>query len=340
MTTICSSSVSRNFLNYYLVKWGLRKAGRLILKTSPDPIVLDLNTDQVRYNKGLLKSIFRLVRNREIKYYADTNKMLVYDKSKKKGKELNLDLDALETIETILSLGIDFQDIDYNLFQVNLNSQLKFLIRKFPASDIKILKETIIDGEYAFLYPHVKNKTVVDIGAFIGDTAAMFCLNGAKSVFAYEPDHFLFNLCVRNVELNHLGEKVRVENYGVSNKEYSLDEKGYSFVKSELLFDRKKNSGNSDMQIKILAFSKLIAGMDEIGVLKMDCEGAEFKAILSTPIPIFRKIKVVGIECHADPKPLIDYFEKAGFKVEIKKEIKTYDRNLTILFAAQEDKKT
>ncbi|UCB56488.1 MAG: FkbM family methyltransferase [Candidatus Omnitrophota bacterium] len=333
----CSLSVSRNFFNYYFVKWGLKEKSRLTLNTHPDPILFNINVDQVKYNKGLLKSIFRLVKEKKIKYYADTNKILVYSQDRKHSKEIDLDIDTLETVEKILSCSKKFEDIEHNLFMVELDNNLKFLIRKVPVADIVTLKETIVNEEYAFLYPYIEGETVLDIGAYIGDTSIMFCLKGAKNVVAYEPDPLLFNLCTRNINLNNMASKIEVRNYGVSDKESLINKKGYSFVKPELLFDKERHSVAKEIEMKILSFSKVIEQMKEIDVLKMDCEGAEFPAIISTPPYILKRIKAIGMECHANPEPLIDYLKKADFKVEIKKEMKTQDRYLTILFAVQED---
>ncbi|MFH1877519.1 MAG: FkbM family methyltransferase [Candidatus Omnitrophota bacterium] len=332
----CSLSVSRDFFNYYFVKWGLKEKSRLTLNTHPDPIVLSINAGQVKYSKGLLKSIFRLVRNKNIRYYADTGKISVYSRDQRSSMEMELDIDALETVEAMLSCGGKCEDVERDLFMITFDNDLKFLIRKVPVADIATLKETMLDGEYAFLYPYVKGKAVLDIGAYIGDTSIMFCLNGAKTIAAYEPDPLLFDICSRNIRLNGMASKIDVRNYGVSDKEGLINEKGYSFIGPELLFDREKHFISGETRMKILSFSKIIEQMQEIDVLKMDCEGAEFPAILSTPPGLLKRITAIGMECHDDPEPLIDHLKKAGFKVEIKKEIKTRDKHLTILFAARD----
>jgi len=54
----------------------------------------------------------------------------------------------------------------------------------------------------------------------------------------------------------------------------------------------------------------------------MDCEGAEFPAILACPQESLRKIKVLLIEYHNPPEPLIDHLQEAGF------EIKKLDENI------------
>lgn len=332
----CSLSVSRNFLNYYFVKWGLKKRSKLVLNTTPDNIVLDICRNQIKHNKGLMKSIFRLVKEKNIQFDKDNNKMTVYSRNKEYSKELDLDIDALATIEKLLSVPIDFKEFDNDLLLVQFKEGVKFAIRKTPVSVVETLQETVMGGEYSFLYPYVKDKVVLDAGAFIGDTAVMFCANGAKRVVAYEPDPVLYTLCTTNANLNNMSDKIEVKNYGVGDKECVLNEKGYSFVDPELSFTGKGAVNDGNVNMKILPFSEIIQKMDNVDVLKIDCEGAEFPAILSTPPDILKKIKVIGMEYHANPETLINYLQASDFKVEIKKEIeKDGDKHLGILFAIQ-----
>ncbi|MEM3846323.1 MAG: FkbM family methyltransferase [Candidatus Parvarchaeota archaeon] len=58
---------------------------------------------------------------------------------------------------------------------------------------------------YGFLRP--KGKTVVDIGASIGDSAIYFVLNGADRVIAYEPFPKLYYFASSNIKANGLSEK-------------------------------------------------------------------------------------------------------------------------------------
>jgi len=322
-------------LSYYFVKWGFKKESQLVLNTAPDSIIFNLAIRNIKHDKGLLKAVFRLVRERNIKYYKDRDKMVVYSKNKQYSIELDLNIEALQTIEEVLLLTKNFKDYDNNLFIVNLND-VKFLIQKKSVSNIGTLKETVIAGEYSFLYPYVKGKIVLDIGSNIGDSPVVFCMNGAKKVFAYEPHPFLYNLSLKNIKLNKLEGRVKVKNYGVGDKEYVVSMKEDSPEKFKPIFGKKENSTNRDIQMKIIPFLKIIENMSVIDVLKMDCEGAEFPAILSVPVSILKKIKVIGMEYHADPKSLVIHLEKAGFRVDIREDAKT-DKHLGLLFAVQKN---
>jgi FkbM family methyltransferase len=60
----------------------------------------------------------------------------------------------------------------------------------------------------------VDNSIVIDIGAYIGDTALYFIHRGAKRVYAFEPVEKLYIYLLRNVARNSLEDKVIAFNYG------------------------------------------------------------------------------------------------------------------------------
>ncbi|MDE1870081.1 MAG: hypothetical protein KGH71_03810 [Candidatus Micrarchaeota archaeon] len=84
---------------------------------------------------------------------------------------------------------------------------LKFLYNEWVAYP---LEEIFIKEEYAAL--KVDGKRVVDIGASIGDTAVYFAVNGAEGVVGYEPDPVRYQEAVKNIEINELGERIKLIN--------------------------------------------------------------------------------------------------------------------------------
>lgn len=68
--------------------------------------------------------------------------------------------------------------------------------------------------------------------------------------------------------------------------------------------------------------------------MKIDCEGCEYDAILSSSNETLRMFKEIILEFHGDPKPLIHKLKESEFKVKI------VDRDLKlkvgILYAKQE----
>jgi len=71
-----------------------------------------------------------------------------------------------------------------------------------------ILRQTFYDRFYDWfvkkaleaVHQDKLSGTIIDIGAFIGDTAEYFALKGANEVVAYEPVSRLYNLLIRNIQ--------------------------------------------------------------------------------------------------------------------------------------------
>jgi Predicted methyltransferase len=76
---------------------------------------------------------------------------------------------------------------------------------------------TLEDEEYG--YVDVKSKSVVDIGAFVGDTAVYFAIKGAKKVIAIEPHTGAYEELVENIRINGLEGKIVPLNIAVGDKE-------------------------------------------------------------------------------------------------------------------------
>jgi len=64
----------------------------------------------------------------------------------------------------------------------------------------------------------VNGKVVIDVGAFVGDTAIYFALKGAKSIIAIEPLPANYEELLDNVNLNGMRNKINVINAALSSK--------------------------------------------------------------------------------------------------------------------------
>jgi tRNA A58 N-methylase Trm61 len=68
-------------------------------------------------------------------------------------------------------------------------------------------------NEYEIL--DVKDKVVLDIGAYVGDSAIYFIRKGAKKVYAYEAVKDFYEIMLKNIELNNLQDKIIPTNKGI-----------------------------------------------------------------------------------------------------------------------------
>ena len=68
----------------------------------------------------------------------------------------------------------------------------------------------------------VKDNTVIDIGANIGDTAIFFAYNGAKRIIGVEPFHKNFEVAEKNISANKLTDTIVLIKAGCGSKTGSV----------------------------------------------------------------------------------------------------------------------
>lgn len=165
---------------------------------------------------------------------------------------------------------------------------------------------------------YCKFVNAVDIGAHVGSFSiffAKFChdivfnkfRNPGPKIYAFEPDPENYKLLLTNIFLNHLQERIIPFNIGLSDK-----------IGWERLY-KAKNSGQRSTvykeayfpvvgDIPVIDLKTLFAITGNIGYLKCDVEGAEFKIFSKLTPKLAEKIKYLNIEVHpfADKK----YFDK------------------------------
>lgn len=168
--------------------------------------------------------------------------------------------------------------------------------------------------EYEFL--PVKGKTVVDIGANIGDSAIYFAVNDAEKVIALEPFFNNFETAQTNIKMNGLENKIELLLAGCSGKtgQITVDNKGN--VQTSL------QSAKTGKIIPLITLEDIIKKYHlKSALLKMDCEGCEYDTILNTNEQILEKFSHIQVEYHYGYKNLKSKLEKCGFKVSITKPV-------------------
>ena len=137
-----------------------------------------------------------------------------------------------------------------------------------------------IKNEYDFL--KVKNKTVLDIGANIGDTAIFFASRGANKIIGVEPFHRNFNLAKKNIASNNFqeGEDVPIITIRDIIDKYSIP---------------------------------------KCSILKIDCEGCEYDIIENISSEVLAYFDYIQIEYHQGYRNLKEKLESYGYDVRISK---------------------
>jgi hypothetical protein len=192
-----------------------------------------------------------------------------------------------------------YHELYRNLLNVNcdIENDIAFVdgIRFYGGKSKGDIVSTFIKKEYKKL--DVKDKVVVDIGANIGDSSIYFSLNGARKVFAVEPDREVYQIAEKNIRTNGFSENIELF-WGACTA------------------GTGKKDNNTTIPLVTLReiVDKLKINQD---ALKMDCEGCEYDTILTTPCNVLLKFSHMQIEYHYGYKNLKEKLEKCGFRITL-----------------------
>jgi len=198
---------------------------------------------------------------------------------------------------------------------IELNYQNKKLYfyydtNKQLSNTIGLINENFIEEQFKWL--NVKDRGVVDVGANIGDTAIYFALKDARHIYAFEPYPYSYNIARKNINLNHLGNKITLLNEGCGKS-------GFVTIKEDY-----ENTGGTDLKNFKEGKKIRIESLDEIvkkfnlkhAALKVDCEGCEYALILNASDKALKAFDQIIMEYHYGYINLAKKLRHAGFKVK------------------------
>ena len=176
----------------------------------------------------------------------------------------------------------------------------------------------ILDTFLRNKYPAVKGKTVIDIGANIGDTPIYFAVRGASKVIALEPYPKNYELAKKNIEANGFSDRIVILLAGCAAEcGFITIDPNKSGIFSPLI---KSKHG---IRVPLLTLENILNenSISEC-VLKIDCEGCEYEIILSAPDCVLKHFSVIHIEYHYGYKDLKEKLEKSGFNVSVTRPVR------------------
>lgn len=141
-------------------------------------------------------------------------------------------------------------------------------------SGIPEINEVFVGEEYNKF--DFQDKTIIDVGGFIGDTSVFFASKGAKKVYVFEPNKELYNHLLSNVVLNKFENIIKTFNKGVGNKNETID---FFFRDAHgwgSIFDTGMDGKKHKMTIDIVSIIDVLEKTGKIDILKLDCEGSEY----------------------------------------------------------------
>ncbi len=150
-------------------------------------------------------------------------------------------------------------------------------------------------GEYDQL--DVRNKIVIDVGAYVGDSAIYFALRGAEKVIAIEPHPYAYAEMLINIKLNKLEDKIIPINAALASKPGKICLEN---LEKNLLATKYYQANICKEGIPIITLAEVLRqyGDNDKIVLKMDCEGCEYDVILNDYNHV-NKFSEIYFEYHA-----------------------------------------
>ncbi|MEM3771619.1 MAG: FkbM family methyltransferase [Candidatus Micrarchaeia archaeon] len=214
-----------------------------------------------------------------------------------------------------------------SFFERNLGQDLIF----YGGWDDGDIVGVFLDNEYSKL--RVWNKTVIDIGANIGDSSVYFAIHGAKKVIAVEPFPGTFRKLEENIKINQLEDKIEPVNAAIGNKEDKLLFDKSIYGSGSLQAERYSDATipNEDkVEVPVIPISRLLGDGTGPYVLKMDCEGCEYSFFENTEISEIMKFEEIILEFHGEGTERIEQKIGGNYSVKI---IRGSKRNSGILYA-------
>jgi len=149
----------------------------------------------------------------------------------------------------------------------------------------------------------VNGKVVIDVGAFVGDTAIYFLLKGAKKVIAIEPLPANYEELLYNIHLNNMEGRIIPINAMVSNRHMIVEipTNVPINIRGGSINEFKRHGAGDYVNIESITLSDVINKFKvnpANAVLKLDCEGCEYDIILNDYEHV-KLFKEVIFEYHA-----------------------------------------
>ena len=203
-------------------------------------------------------------------------------------------------LPAVLDLMGDFviSQVKEDVFHIK-NEEIKVV----GSSMMLVCLQELKTGEYDC---DCRNKVVLDIGGFEGESAIYFWAKKAKKIIIYEPVATHVEFIKENTLLNTINAEICQAGIGNRNEtkiiHYNQTDPGFGSL----------SEGAKTMKIKIRNVSEVI---EESGaeIAKFDCEGAE-ESLVNVPNEVLRKIEYYLIEVHS--KKIQKQFWK-NFRVQV-----------------------
>jgi hypothetical protein len=159
-------------------------------------------------------------------------------------------------------------------------------------------KEVLLDDAYNVKAKDLAGRTVVDVGAYVGDSTLAFARQGA-TVHAFEPSVAFCGFIRRNLEANALAHRVVLHEVGLSERAEDVE-------------------GRNDRLRFVEGVGYAIGHLPQaIDLLKLDCEGSEYHLLADRRFLAHLRPREIWMEYHRGPEAVVRHLADAGYEVEL-----------------------
>lgn len=183
--------------------------------------------------------------------------------------------------------------------------------RQFFGSNIQFfglyseLLSGLFNDHYQFDW---KNKSVLDLGGFVGDSALFFLEQGARKMYIYEP--LSENILAMRYNLQSYKDKIEIYQQAISDKSGKLIINSMA-PKGSLGFGMVEGKYKTECDATTI---QDVLKKHEVDVVKMDCEGAE-KYLVSVSKEDLITVPYWIVETHNLKiyRDIVEKFHDSGF---------------------------
>jgi FkbM family methyltransferase len=222
-------------------------------------------------------------------------------------------------MEPLVRTGFAFENGGANEFAITAPDGSRFITGPTELLDLLgALHERFVLREYDLL--DARGAVVIDIGAYVGDSALYFAHKGAAKVYAYEPFQATYAAARRNVRLSGLDDVIELRQLGLGAERGTID--GVLSIETPMLSATAASvmrvTGAAE-PVQLVTLASVVGEVRSMHpearlVCKMDCEGAEFDVLTPASLPALRELDQLMVEYHhRSPRPICDVLEAAGF---------------------------
>ncbi len=167
---------------------------------------------------------------------------------------------------------------------------------------LSLIQQIFEEREYADYFPFYEKACVVDVGAHCGyfSLFASQNLRNESRIIAIEPEAGNYNQLKLNLN-SATFQNIEPVNVAIAGSDGEMNLYLGSGINHSLVSGYALNTQNAQGQkVRTMSLSSLFIEkkITQIDFLKMDCEGAEYEIIHSTPKDIFDCITTISMEFH------------------------------------------